>query len=229
MHCLSGSICQMITLNVYGCYDYRCTVCLKLFASAYILKRHQLVHTGERPYQCDLCSQTFNQSSALKTHKKGVHKINLIKKKQHLTLTLPDDPNTNTQLVTNSQSQLPNQQLVQVAHPLTTTSNDHNSLIHQPTANLQISAGAETAETPQPSIIPSQHLQTLPPAQILISHSQPSHSEPLPQAVSLSMAPPHPPLQQITIIQDSHGQTPLLTELEKSTSVLWARTMDHTL
>ncbi|XP_018590611.2 zinc finger protein 850 [Scleropages formosus] len=52
---------------------YQCAVCFKDFRAPSKLKRHFVIHTGQRPFQCSLCGKTFTQSGHLKTHQL-VHK-----------------------------------------------------------------------------------------------------------------------------------------------------------
>jgi hypothetical protein len=49
---------------------HQCSNCSKGFSGPSHLKIHERVHTGERPYQCDVCcNKTFNQKSNLDRHK----------------------------------------------------------------------------------------------------------------------------------------------------------------
>jgi hypothetical protein len=50
-----------------------CPVCDKHFQRNSHLKRHLLIHTKEKPFQCDICGRSFNQSSSMKSHKQSVH------------------------------------------------------------------------------------------------------------------------------------------------------------
>jgi KRAB domain-containing zinc finger protein len=43
-------------------------VCDKTFNYKSSLKKHQLVHSGQRPYACDVCKSTFSKKFDMKTH-----------------------------------------------------------------------------------------------------------------------------------------------------------------
>ncbi|XP_018006780.1 longitudinals lacking protein, isoforms H/M/V isoform X28 [Hyalella azteca] len=53
-----------------------CTVCHKLFSGPnrkQVLRRHLIIHTGDRPYACKLCPYRANQKSNLTVHVLSVH------------------------------------------------------------------------------------------------------------------------------------------------------------
>ncbi|GFV50186.1 b-cell lymphoma 6 protein homolog [Trichonephila clavipes] len=48
--------------------NYQCDVCS--YSSKFYgnLKRHYLIHTGQKPYVCNFCGKSFNQKVTLTTH-----------------------------------------------------------------------------------------------------------------------------------------------------------------
>ena len=49
---------------------YKCNICENTFSQKSSLVNHRRIHTGERPYACDICEKTFSRSSTLAEHKR---------------------------------------------------------------------------------------------------------------------------------------------------------------
>ena len=54
---------------------YTCEICNKSFAHVNNLKRHKLIHTDLKPYECNVCGKGFNQEGNMKVHLKSHTKI----------------------------------------------------------------------------------------------------------------------------------------------------------
>ncbi|KAM9315152.1 uncharacterized protein KZ484_024843 isoform 2-T2 [Pholidichthys leucotaenia] len=72
---------------------HNCPTCGKEFPRSCALKRHLVVHSGERPFKCFICGRGFTQSGNLKTHMKvhkgEMHKWTLVQEKNQ-----PKEPST---------------------------------------------------------------------------------------------------------------------------------------
>ena len=47
---------------------YKCDICEKGFGLEYNMKIHRRIHSGDRPYKCEVCNKSFAQKSNLNLH-----------------------------------------------------------------------------------------------------------------------------------------------------------------
>ena len=52
--------------------NFQCSECGKAFALNAILKKHMAVHTGERSFECKECHKSFTRSSCVLCHLKSL-------------------------------------------------------------------------------------------------------------------------------------------------------------
>ncbi|XP_051931052.1 zinc finger and BTB domain-containing protein 40 isoform X1 [Hippocampus zosterae] len=52
---------------------HKCHTCRKVFTSAALLEKHKSIHTGVKPYVCNLCNKSYQQLSGLWYHNRTNH------------------------------------------------------------------------------------------------------------------------------------------------------------
>ena len=56
-------------------YRPTCSLCNQVFLSQKDLRRHERIHTGERPFTCKICQRKFSRSDGLYVHIRNIHHI----------------------------------------------------------------------------------------------------------------------------------------------------------
>lgn len=73
-HCSSSSS-SSLSAKRNGKEGYSCHVCRKVFTSSSNLAVHSMIHSGTKPFKCDLCSWSFRQKAHLQKHMRHIHKV----------------------------------------------------------------------------------------------------------------------------------------------------------
>ncbi|XP_042215219.1 uncharacterized protein LOC121861494 isoform X1 [Homarus americanus] len=68
-----GKSIQGVDIVKYEARKYVCCYCNRRFGWSTDLKRHVILHTGEKPFQCKICPTAFTRKFLLQNHMKRMH------------------------------------------------------------------------------------------------------------------------------------------------------------
>ncbi|XP_074549065.1 zinc finger Y-chromosomal protein 1-like isoform X2 [Halichoeres trimaculatus] len=71
--------------------SFVCHICGKDKKCRSQLARHVIIHTGERPYTCDLCPARFNRRGNLQQHRKRMHGVGVVPAEEAPPILFDDD------------------------------------------------------------------------------------------------------------------------------------------
>ncbi|KAM7369517.1 hypothetical protein PAMP_010836 [Pampus punctatissimus] len=71
--------------------SFVCHICGKDKKCRSQLARHVIIHTGERPFPCDLCPARFNRSGNLQQHRKRMHGVGPLPAEEDSPILFDDD------------------------------------------------------------------------------------------------------------------------------------------
>ncbi|CAL8141539.1 unnamed protein product [Orchesella dallaii] len=66
---------------------FMCEHCDKLYKTKELLKRHKVVHSGKRPYNCKICNKSFMRQDDVQRHVKTVHKNKADQEIKYVSIT----------------------------------------------------------------------------------------------------------------------------------------------
>ncbi|ODN00806.1 Zinc finger and BTB domain-containing protein 10, partial [Orchesella cincta] len=66
-----------------------CELCSKILSNRKGLERHMLIHTGEKPFPCDICAKLFRRKDNCVRHKKTAHLFKKPRKPRRRRLNNP--------------------------------------------------------------------------------------------------------------------------------------------
>ncbi|KAM8822544.1 zinc finger X-chromosomal protein-like isoform 2-T2 [Spinachia spinachia] len=71
--------------------NFVCHICGKDKKCRSQLARHVIIHSGERPFACDLCAASFNRSGNLQQHRKRMHGVGAVPTEEAPPILFEDD------------------------------------------------------------------------------------------------------------------------------------------